>query len=127
MTAGILLASVNALRLRISEARFWLLGYAVLAAASLTWTPLPIYSGFWVIRLICVALLLMTYFADADTQDCRRFFTVTLLGTVRYWRCLSSFTSLKEAPRSWDLIVSWADGLTPVWSALQRSPLRRHA
>ena len=80
--AAILLTSVDALRFRISEGRSWLLAYAVLAAVSLIWTPLPIYSGFWAIRLGCVALLLVTYFANADTEDCRRFFTVTLLGSA---------------------------------------------
>lgn len=82
VATAILLGSVHALRFRVSEARFWLVAYTVFAAASLMWTPSPIYSGFWAIRLFCVALLLMTYFADADTRDCKRFFAVTLIGSV---------------------------------------------
>lgn len=80
--AAILLASADALQFRASEARFWLLAYAAFGALSLIWTPVPIYSGFWAIRLSCVAVLLITYFASANTEDCRRFFTVTLIGSV---------------------------------------------
>jgi len=77
-----LISSFGSLRLRISEGRTWLLLYTLFAGASLLWTPAPIYSGFWFIRLSCVALILTTYFANADLEDCKRFFTVTLLGSA---------------------------------------------
>jgi O-antigen ligase len=76
------LSSVSQLKLRIFEGRFWLLIYTILAGLSLLWTPEPVYSGFWLLRLACVTILICVYFADADAEDCKRFFLVTLLGSL---------------------------------------------
>jgi len=76
------IGSVSNLKIRPFEGRFWLLVYTVLAGISLLWTPDPIYSGFWFLRLTCVAVLLLVYFAEADVDDCRKFFIVTLVGSA---------------------------------------------
>lgn len=74
--------SIPDLKLRIFESRFCLIGYTALAAASLMWTPVPMYSGFWLIRLLCVALILLVYFSNADRDACRRFFLTTLIASI---------------------------------------------
>lgn len=81
-SAVILALSVSELRLRIFEGRFWLIAYTTLAGVSLIWTPVPFYSGFWLIRLICIVIIVLVYFSNAEVEDCRRFFLVTLLGSA---------------------------------------------
>jgi hypothetical protein len=78
----VLALSVADLKVRIFESRFWFTGYVALAGVSLLWTPAPYYSGFWLIRLICVAMILLVYFSDADREGCRRFFLTTLLASI---------------------------------------------
>ena len=73
---------IGNLRIKAFDARFWLLAYTAFAGISLLWTPAPVYAGFWFIRLSCVAILLIVYFADATMQDCKKFFAATILGSV---------------------------------------------
>jgi O-antigen ligase len=81
-SALVLALSLPDLKLRIFESRFWLLAYTGLAGASLLWTPAPYYSGFWLIRLVCIAVIVLVYFSNADREACRRFFLMTLLASV---------------------------------------------
>jgi len=78
----VLALSLQEVKARIFESRFWLIAYTALEGVSLLWTPVPFYSGFWLVRLVCISIIVLVYFSNADREDCRRFFLATLIGSI---------------------------------------------
>ena len=69
-------------RLTISGAKLGLVGYVVFASVSTLWTPSLLYAGFWLLRLIAAAIILVLYFENVDKRGIERFMVATLLGSL---------------------------------------------
>jgi O-antigen ligase len=58
--------------------------YVTVAALSLTYTPKPMYAGFWLLRLLSAVLLLDVYFDSVNDSQVARFAGCTCLAAIPY-------------------------------------------
>jgi O-antigen ligase len=58
--------------------------YAAVAALSLSYTPAPLYAGFWLLRLLSAIFLLAVYFDSVNDAQVARFAGCTGLALIPY-------------------------------------------
>ena len=58
--------------------------YVLMASLSLLYSPSPLYTGFWLIRLVSVALLVTMYFSATTPADATQFARITFLAMLPY-------------------------------------------
>jgi len=76
------LTHFRTIRMATSLKLLW--AYVLVASFSLLYSPSPLYTGFWLLRLVSVALLLTMYFSAATLADAEQFAHITLLAMLPY-------------------------------------------
>jgi len=76
------LTHFRTIRMATSLKLLW--AYVLVASFSLLYSPSPSYTGFWLIRLVSVVLLVTMYFSAATPADAAQFARITFLAMLPY-------------------------------------------
>jgi len=58
--------------------------YVLVASLSLLYSPSPLYTGFWLVRLVSMVLLMTMYFSATTPADAMQFAHITFLAMLPY-------------------------------------------